>query len=249
MRTCVKSLILALTLLASVSMPASAGVIGMWNGSARSWNDPDFSSVRALMQAAGNTVRPDQDLITALTGADLLVIAEPNFAPNASELTALTNWVTTGGVLLLAGDSAGTGAVGNNAITAALGSSLHEASDFVFLAGTIQGGVFATTGPPNNIVGQQFTSTPASTITGGNEVQDSLVRWQQIGTGFVFLMGDRLDHNVNMAPGGTNFQFFENLANRAANGTPPVAAVPEPATVVLIGGGLLALLRQRVRGN
>jgi hypothetical protein len=136
---------LALLLIIAV-VPASAGVIGNWEGSGRSWNNGSFGEVKTLMTLAGNTVRADQDLISAITGSNVLVIGEAVGVPTASELTALTTWVNLGGVVLMFGDSGGTGAPANNAIATALGSTMQQQNDFVNPGGTIQGGVFATAG-------------------------------------------------------------------------------------------------------
>jgi hypothetical protein len=233
---------LAVLLIIAV-LPATAGVIGNWEGSGRSWNNPDFTEVKDLMTIAGNTVRANQDLISAITGSNVLVIGEAVGVPTASELTALTTWVNLGGVVLMFGDSGGSGAPANNAIAAALGSTMQQQNDFVNFGGTIQGGVFATAG----LEGLVFTSTPASTITGGNEIQSNLARWEGFGSGFLFMIGDRIDHNVNMAPGNTNFLFLQNIANCAVTAPipQPNPEIPEPATTALLGGGILVLALYR----
>jgi hypothetical protein len=242
----IRSLVTCLLLLV-IAMPVSAGIIGNWNGSGRSWNSSEFSTVRNTMIAAGNTVRPDEDLITAITGTNALVIGEATGAPNAGELLALDAWLRSGGILMLFGDSGGTGAAGNNAITTALGSTLHQANDFVNLPGTLVGGIFGSEGPPNNIVGLTLASTPASTISGGNELADGLIRWEALDSGYIFMFGDRLDHNVNVGGAGSvNFRLFENLAYGVANTppTPPTNDIPEPSTTFLMLSGLaLAALK------
>jgi hypothetical protein len=58
----------------------------------------------------------------------------------------VTTWVNLDGVVLMFGDSGGSGAPANNAIAAALGSTMQQQNDFVNFGGTIQGGVFATAG-------------------------------------------------------------------------------------------------------
>jgi hypothetical protein len=245
----IRALISCLLLLSVI--PASAGIIGNWNGSARSWNNFDFSTVRNTMIAAGNTVGADTDLISAITGANALVIGEATGAPNAGELVALDAWLRAGGILLLFGDSGGDGATGNNAITTALGSSLRQGTDFANFPGTLGGGIFASEGPPHNIVGETLASTPGSTITGGNALSGGLIRWESLDGGFIFLFGDRLDHNVNVGGAGTtNFRMFENLAQGVFSppGTPPTNDIPEPSTTFLLLSGLAVAawkLRQR----
>lgn len=239
-----RSLVLSLALLVT-ALPASAGVIGNWDGSGRSWNNSSFTNVNALMTAAGNTVRPDEDLITAITGSNVLVVGEPTAAPTGGELTALEAWLRGGGILLLFGDSSGSGAVGNNAIAAAMGTTLNQATNFATFPGTLLGGNFASEGPPHNLVGLTLNSTPASTISGGTALAPGLIHWQAIDSGFVFLFGDRLDHDVNLgAASSVNFRLFENLANRAAR---PPTPVPEPSATVLALGALLLAVRKSRR--
>lgn len=233
---------LVVLLSAFASMHALAGpiVIGQWDGSARSWNGSEFTDIRALMIAQGYTVTADQAMNALnLASYDVFVVAEATVAPGAAELSALSAWVGTGGVLLVLGDSSGTGAAGNNAIYAGIGSSIVQAYDTGASGSVLAGGVFATTGPPYDIVGQSLSTTLGSSMSGGTELAGSYIRYEQIGLGYVFGFGDRLDHDFfSPSAGNVNGQLFLNLAARGANGGG--AEIPEPLSALLVGSGLLA---------
>lgn len=115
-------------------------------------------------------------------------------------------------------------------ILAGIGSSIVGGGSPV--NGALAGGIFATTGPPFNIVGSSLTTTPGTAVTGGTSLAGSYLHYQAIGSGFVFAFADRLDHNVfATSASNVNGQLFLNLANGAGEPEP----VPEPATLSLLG--------------
>ena len=230
-----RNLILWAVVAALACAPLSAGIIGNWSGSARSWNSSEFSTVRALMIAQGHTVQADGAMSAgALAGVNMYIVGEPSSTPGGAELTALLNWVTGGGVVLLLGDSGGSGQTGLNAVSAGLGSSLSwggSASSQPALAG----GVFATTGPPYDIVGQSLSTTAGTTVSGGTALTGDYIRWDQIGTGYVFGFGDRSDHNFfSPSTSNVNGELFLNLTAHSASDN----VIPEPSTFFLLGTGL-----------
>lgn len=219
----------------------AGAIIGNWSGSSRSWNNGDMATLKATMIAAGNTVEADEAITAAnLSNDNLFVIGEPTLTPTAGELTDLQAWVNGGGILLMLADSGNSGLPALNNISAGIGSSLAwggSASSNTPLAG----GVFATDGPPYNIVGQLLDITPGTTVAGGTSLNGDYLRYQQMGLGFVFGFADRSDHNT-FAPtnANTNGQLFLNLA-AGGSGQP----VPEPSTLFLTGLGLASLIRRR----
>lgn len=220
----------------------AGSIIGNWSGSLRTWNSGEMSTLKATMIAAGHTVEADE-AITALnlSNDNLFIIGEPTSTPTAGELADLQAWVTGGGILLMFADSGNTGLPALNNIAAGIGSSLAwggNASSNTPLAG----GVFATDGPPYNIVGQMLDISPGTAVTsGGASLSGDYLRYEQVGLGFVFGFADRSDHDV-FAPtnANTNGQLFLNLA-AGGSGQP----VPEPTTLSLTGLGLAYLIRKR----
>jgi hypothetical protein len=223
---------LAVAFLVMVAASLSASVIGQWNGSARSWNADEFTTIHDLMVAQGNTVTADEAITAAnLAAAQVFVIGEATAAPSQAELNDLLNWVSAGGRLIVLGDSGGSGQAGNNAIFAGVGSSMVEGGDAALSA--FAGGNFATEGPPYNIVGQFLDISPGTAITGGFMLAGTYVEFQQIGAGYVYGFADRSDHNVfNPSDANSNGQLFLNIVGGQQ------IVTPEPSTLIMIGTGL-----------
>jgi len=232
--------------LAAVLCFASASFasnIGNWIGSSRSWNSGDMSIVRASVIAAGNTVEADEALTAGnLSNDNVLVIGEPTSTPTAGELAALQSWVSGGGILLLFADSGNSGLPALNNIASGIGSSLSW-SGSVSSIPTLAGGNFASTGPPFNIVGQALGTSPGTTVLGGTLLATDYIRYQALGSGWVFGFSDRSDHNTFNPDNTTvNGQLFLNIVGGHAT-----SAVPEPTTLVLTALGLGGIIRRRLR--
>lgn len=240
----ISKVLLAAALLACLEMPLSAGVIGNWSGSSRNWNSGDMATLKATLIAAGHTVLANSSITSAnLAGDTVFVIGEPAAAPTAAEIATLSTWITGGGVLLVFFDSGCSGCSGNNPLLSGLGTSLQGAGAGAAVA-PFPGGIFATTGPPYNLVGQVLANTPGSTISGGTAIAGDFIHYQQLGSGFVFAFGDRSDHNIfNPTNANANGQLFLNIA---AHGAQPVG-IPEPSTISLLGAGIFLFVFSRRR--
>ena len=208
---------------------ANAISIGNWNGSGRSWNNGDFTDIKATMIGAGNTVLPDSAISPAnLAGVNMYIIGEATLTPTPAEILDLKNFVQSGNCLLIFTNSSFSGGTGGNAVLAGIGSSMSFASDFVNATGPLQGGNFATTGPPYNIVGQNLVVSPGNTVSGGNTLYGVGLHYEAIGSGYVFAFGDRYEHNfATPSQFNTNGQLFLNIAE--------AHAVPEPTAVAFAG--------------
>lgn len=231
---CAITFVVALTLIFGGTQ-VKASVIGNWNNSARSWNNNEFHIVKASVTGAGHTVKPDTAITAAnLAGDDIFVIGEAMITPNASELSDLSAWVNGGGVLLILTDSGESGGVpSSNAILSGIGSSMGFGGSFT--DAPLAGGVFATEGPPFNIVGQTLLDSPGNGVIGGNVLAGTYIQYEAIGSGFVFAFGDRPDNDYfGPTSANINGQLFLNIA-----------AIPEPATICLLGLGALSLIRRK----
>lgn len=243
MRLTGKIAVAALFVLA-LSAAAQAAVIGNWSGSYRTWNDSSMATLKSTMTDRGHTVAANADL-SGLSEYDALVIAEPGSAPGSADLGLLASWVNGGGRLILLADSGGSGAAALNTITSSLGLSLTFSSSDATNAPLAAGTPF-TEGPPFDIAGLTLTTTPGSSVAGGTALAGTYVAYQSLGSGFVFALGDRMDHNFfTPTSANTNGQFFINIIEAAGETRP--SEVPEPATMALMAAGLgaVALLKRR----
>lgn len=213
---------------------ASAGVIGNWDASGRSWNNG--STLVNLMTSRGHTVEANGAISAAnLSNDTVFVIGEATRATTVGETTDLLNWITGGGRLLITVDSGGQGVTAGNTILASLGTTLSFAGSAV--NGVLQGGNFLTTGGPYDIVGQSLQVTPGKGVTGGSPLAGSFVAFAQIGSGFVFGFGDHFQHNFfNNNASNTNGKMHINLVESAS-----IQQIPEPGSLLIMGLGLAGL--------
>lgn len=234
-------LVIALVAFAAVAQAAPI-TIGQWTGSARSWNAGDFSTIKATMTGAGHTVEADEAISAAnLSNNAMFVIGEPTVGLTAGETTDLANWLSAGGILWFGVDSPSNTAIANGILTG-LGSAMSIGAATGSYAAPLAGGVFASTGPPFNLVGLSLvTSLQRGPVSGGTILSGNMIHWEAIGAGFLFVSSDRFEHDFSGSTAGTtNGKFFLNIANGAV-------AVPEPGVFSLVALGLAGLVRRRLR--
>lgn len=213
--------------------------IGNWNGSSRSWNNGEMAATSATMTGRGHTVFADADITAGnLAGYDVFIIGEATRATTAGESAALAAWILGGGRLAVFWDSGDSGNPFENTIMTGIGSSI-QASGSAGGSTAFVGGNFATAGGPFNIVGQNLDTSPGTSLTGGSALASDWVRYQQLGSGFVFGFADRSDHNTfNPTTSNANGQLLINIVEAGA----VTSIVPEPSTYLLMASGLAGLL-------
>lgn len=256
---------------------AHASVIGQWDGDGKavtldnsniSWNWPQTSytystsMVRDLMTGYGSTIGPDAPITaSALAGYDAFVIRIPPAAPTAVELAALSDWVSSGGLLLLFGDSSMNTAPAN-AILSGVGSTMSFGGtvnqNFFYTAG-----LFLTEGAVDSFIsptvgrgvsgGTSLTRGGAAWTTSQQAQAASYIHFEQLGLGYAVAFADTIDVNYVLNGNGSALdRMFKNIADYVnPHGPagppppppppPPPTGVPEPSTFLLASAGLSAL--------
>lgn len=272
---------LALCLVAAAGL-SSAATIGVYSGtdSSQIWaSSGNFSTVyaNATTGSLGHTVVSTSDITsTNLNNYRFLVVGNPTTAMTANQLTAVTNWVKQGGILLMFADASHQSSVGlvNNVLsTLGAGSSGSQMS----VGSRTYGDIYSTT-----TAGQLTGTDPAvagltgglqylfanqvsggsllANVTGNNYDLGSMMRVDTFQLGKVYVLGDRFD--ANLVGSSNNRNFFINLLSQNSNFQLPTPTSPnspsfpdptndilnpEPATFGLAGAALLGIVVLRRR--
>jgi hypothetical protein len=218
--------------------PVHAKVIANWDKSARSWNNSHMSQIKASMQDAGHTVQPDAPISDTTLKASVLVIGEPVTSPSAAEIAKMKDFVALGGMVLLFGDT-GIDLPTYNGLLSNLGSSIQFTTSTVGTSSALPDGLF-TTGP-NRITGGALSVTSGNGTSGGKLVDSNYVRYERVGSGFVIVFGDRIDHNDVIS--ATNTSLLLNIVATAAD--PPFIVPTLSGAMLLLLGIALATVAAR----
>jgi len=262
-----------LALAVSSVLQGASITVASWSGSAldRRWGDASFNSLTlANSLTQGVNYNSNYSISSGLSGLKTFVIEEAATTMSSGDINTLKTWVQNGGVLLLFVDpNQVVGGSSNLFVTqnilANLGSSINvdlSGSSYGSANGAnaslAQGLTTATPGffAVNNnsgIGGQSLAKFNGITISGGNTIGSgdlaNLIRTDKIGTGTIFVFGDRFDHNYQFGSGcglsiaacGTNQQLFANIMLGLQSDPIPVGA-PEPGSWALMATGLAGLL-------
>lgn len=207
---------------------AQANIVANWDKSARSWNNPHMSKIKAAMQDAGHQVLADAPISDATLRAGVLVMGEPIAAPSAAEAAKLQEFVMSGGMVLLFGDTGIDLQTYNNLLTG-LGSTIQFTTSTVGTTSALPDGLFTIS--PSKISGSTLNVTSGNGTAGGKLVDSNYVRYERVGNGFVIAFGDRIDHNDVIS--ATNTSLLLNIV---------ALAISPPLLVPTLSGGMLLLL-------
>lgn len=202
-----------------------------------------------------------------LTGVGLLWAVQPADAYTAAELTTMAGFLAGGGRIAFMGEHGSFAPDENNRINTALSTlgatisitnnalscdfrtaerATGEIKDHSLTTGVdlYQYACFAQL----NVSGTAQVLMTGDTGSDGDGIP--MMAYQNIGPGSVFLITDQNVWDGQPAgwPGYDNARMFENLL-LGDTGAPPVGSVPEPATIALLGFGMLALPFARRRSR
>ena len=230
---------ISFSMLSGSLQQSEAANLGQWDGSGRTWNGSEFTSIKATLTSAGHVVEADSALTAAnLANDQVLLFGEPTRDLTLAEQSDLDTWVNAGGVLLVMVDSGEDDFPQANNILSGLGTSLSFDLANSGVAGPIQAGNYAASSV-FDLVGLTPEISPGHGVNigaGSSHVSDNILGVQAVGNGYVFAFGDRFDHNfASPSDSNTNGQLFLNIANR----------IPEPASLVLVVAGCVIVCTSR----
>lgn len=198
-----------------------------------------FANAEAILGVGGHAVTAGS--LTSLPDNDLLAVIEPAVGFSATEITAVQNFVSSGGILLAITDSGCDGCAEINALLAGIGSGL------TINTGSGAGAPLASTPfttSPRDIAGLSLNLSPGSQVTSGSALAGTIAGFEQIGSGLVVAFGDVFvfDALIGTDDSSPNARLLLNLADNAA---PTVADPPDatpPEAVPALSPPLLGLL-------
>ena len=216
----------------------------------------DISTISSFYDGLADT---DANIISSLdsanlTGKQLLWAVQPASSYTATELSALSGYLSNGGRIAFMGEHGTYAPTENNNINLAINSlggnikieNTLEDAGFrdANRTGAGSGGKILSHPLTNGVNTYNYAAFAPLTLSGnaealmvGDNENKVMMAYQNIGSGSIFLITDQnVWDNVN-APANDNKIMFQNLIS-ASVVTPPV---PEPETYAMLTTGLLGL--------
>ncbi len=240
----------------TVSFAAS---VGQWTSNSDVWSaSSNYSTIYAAATVAGHRFDPTAEGVSqqSLAGNSHFIISNPTSVGQPGEVNTLRSWVRGGGTLIMfANPDAGAYSMYTsyfaNALLSGIGSGMSVMSTpFGFGGAQVLGTLGGTDAAVNGIQGGGLASGSILPVLGGNSLAVSgallpyLVRYEQLGTGKVYVIGGNIASN-SLISEGANRQFLLNLLTQGNAFTGFADETPEPSTMVLTALGLAGAIAAR----
>jgi hypothetical protein len=262
--------------MATLSQAATIGVYGGSEANQQWAASGNFSTIyaNATSGSLNHTVVSTSDITqTNLNNYRFLVVSNPITAMSTAQMTAVTNWVNQGGILLLfasGGQSTSTGIVnsilgrlgaGASGQTMSVGGRTYGDQYYVSSAGVFTGADPAVAGLAAGGLAYFYANqvnggSLLAQVTGNNFDLGSMMRVDTFNLGKAYVFGERFDWNFLGTNNANNTQFFVNLLAQNTNFQLPGggggsfdASSPEPATFGMAGLVLTGLILIRRRSQ
>lgn len=258
-----KTLASALVLSALGSTAAQAGVVTIWGESPFGVSLSAMNSFYNGLSGHSSSIASGTLDTVNLSGVNLLWAVQPADAYTAAELTTMANFLSGGGRIAFMGEHGGIAATLNSHINAALlalGSTISINATTVvdggFRSASVGDGQILSHALTNGVNTYEYAAFAPLNVSGTAQIlmrgEDDpttiMMAYQNIGPGSIFLITDQNVWDNDPTWGSfDNERMFENLLS-GNTGAPPVGGtVPAPATLGLLGAGLVALSALRRR--